>query len=44
MVYDEGYKMLDAMGLSSQEKAELYAYILKDVDLVWYEQWKVEDP
>ena len=29
MVYDEGYKMLDAMGLSSQDKAELDAYILK---------------
>ena len=28
--------------MSSQEKAELVAYQLKDVSQVWYEQWKDE--
>ena len=32
------------MGVSSQEKAELAAYQFKDVDEVWYEQWKDERP
>ena len=32
------------MGVSSQEKAELAAYQLKDVAQVWYEQWKEETP
>ena len=35
-------KVLDAMGLSSQEKAKLAAYQLKCVAQVWYEQWKYE--
>ena len=39
---DEVFKVLDAMGVSSQEKAKLGAYQLKDVAQVWYEQWKYE--
>nr|ABI34336.1 hypothetical protein SDM1_41t00011 [Solanum demissum] len=39
---DEVFKVLDAMGVSSQEKAELAAYLLKDVAQVWYELWKGE--
>ena len=41
---DEVFKVLDAMGVSSQEKAKLGAYQLKDVAQVWYEQWKDERP
>ena len=41
---DEVLKVLDAMGVSSQEKAELAAYQLKNVAQVWYEQWKDERP
>ena len=37
---DEVSKVLDVMGVSSQEKAELAAHKLKDVAQVWYEQWK----
>ena len=37
---DEVSKVLDAMGVSSQEKAKLAAYQLKDVAYVWYDQWK----
>ena len=37
-------KVLDAIGVSSKEKAELAAYQLKDVAQVWYEQWKDERP
>ncbi|WMV24828.1 hypothetical protein MTR67_018213 [Solanum verrucosum] len=36
---DELFKVLEAMGVSSQEKAELVAYQLKDVAQVWYGQW-----
>ncbi|XP_015078416.1 uncharacterized protein LOC107022265 [Solanum pennellii] len=32
---DEVFKVLDAMGVSSKEKAELVAYQFKDVDEVW---------
>ena len=39
---DEVFKVLDAMCVSPQEKAELAAYQLKDVAQVWYEQWKDE--
>ena len=38
------FKVLDDMGVSSQEKAELAAYQLKDVVQVWFEQWKDERP
>ena len=41
---DEVFKVLDAMGVSSQEKVELSVYQLKDVDQVWYEEWKDERP
>ncbi|XP_049410521.1 uncharacterized protein LOC125873689 [Solanum stenotomum] len=41
---DEVYKVLAIMGVSSVEKAELDAYQLKDVDQVWYDQWKGERP
>lgn len=41
---DELFKFLDAMGVSSQEKAELSSYKLKDVTQLWYEQWKDERP
>ena len=39
---DEVFNVLDAMVVSSQEKAELAAYQLKDVAQVWYEKWKNE--
>ena len=39
---DEVFKVLDVMGVSSQEKVELAAYQLKDVSQVWYEKWKDE--
>jgi len=35
---DEVFKVLDAMGVTSQEKAELAAYQLKDVAQIWFEQ------
>lgn len=35
-------KFFDAMGVSSQEKAELDAYQLKDVAQVWFKKWKDE--
>ena len=41
---DEVFKVIDCMGGSYQEKAELAAYQLKDVAQVWYEQWKDERP
>ncbi|XP_049368651.1 uncharacterized protein LOC125833533 [Solanum verrucosum] len=41
---EEMFKVVDAMGVSSQVKAELGAYQLKDVAQVWYEQWKDERP
>ena len=41
---DEVFKVIDCMCGSSQEKAELAAYQLKDVAQVWYEQWKDERP
>ncbi|TMX04921.1 hypothetical protein EJD97_003883 [Solanum chilense] len=37
---DEVFKVLDAMRVSTLEKAELNAYQIKDVSHVWYEQWK----
>ncbi|TMX04375.1 hypothetical protein EJD97_009111 [Solanum chilense] len=41
---DEVFKVLDSMGVTHQEKEELTAYQLKDVDQIWYEQWKDERP
>jgi len=39
---DEVFKVLDAVGVSPQENAQLASYQLKDVPQVWYEQWKEE--
>ena len=37
---DEFYKILYAMGVTSNEKDELATYQLKDVAQTWYTQWK----
>ena len=37
---DELFKVLDAIGVPFQEKAELPSWQLKDVAQVWYEKWK----
>jgi len=37
---DEVYKVLAIIGVSSEEKAELATYQLKDVSQVWYDLWK----
>ncbi|XP_049378068.1 uncharacterized protein LOC125842807 [Solanum stenotomum] len=37
---EEIYKIVDAMGMTSIEKAELATYQFKDVAQVWYNQWK----
>ncbi|WMV50145.1 hypothetical protein MTR67_043530, partial [Solanum verrucosum] len=39
---EEVFKVIDAMGVSPREKAELAAYHLKDVAQVWHEKWKEE--
>jgi len=36
---DKVYKVLDIMGVTSAEKAELAAYNLKGVAQVWFNQW-----
>ncbi|XP_015167771.1 uncharacterized protein [Solanum tuberosum] len=36
----EVYKIVDAMGVTSIEKAKLTGYQLKDVAQVWFTQWK----
>ena len=41
---DEVFKILDAMGVSYQEQADLAAYQLEDLDRVWYDQLKNERP
>ncbi|XP_049410605.1 uncharacterized protein LOC125873796 [Solanum stenotomum] len=38
--FDEVYKIVNAMGVSSREKAELASYQFKDVAQVWFTQWK----
>ena len=38
----EVFKVVDSIGVTSQEKEELVTYQLKDVAQVWYEQWKDE--
>ncbi|XP_049368008.1 uncharacterized protein LOC125832865 [Solanum verrucosum] len=40
----EVYKIIDAMGVTFIEKAELAAYQFKDVAEVWYTQWKNNRP
>ncbi|KAK4729546.1 hypothetical protein R3W88_022534 [Solanum pinnatisectum] len=37
---EEVFKITDAMGVTSIEKAELAAYQLKGMAQVWYTQWK----
>ena len=41
---DEIYKILNVMGLSTSEKAELATYQLKDVSQAWYIQWRDNTP
>ncbi|XP_049394755.1 uncharacterized protein LOC125859061 [Solanum stenotomum] len=41
---DEVYKIVNAMGVTSREKAELASYKLKDVAQVWFTQWKNNRP
>ena len=41
---DEVYMTLAIMGLISREKAKLCAYRLKNMEQVWYEQWKDSRP
>ncbi|XP_049345090.1 uncharacterized protein LOC125809515 [Solanum verrucosum] len=41
---DEVFKIVDAMGVTPKEKAELASYQLKDVPQVWFEQWRDERP
>ena len=41
---DEVFKVVDTMGVTPREKAELAAYQLKDVAQMWFEQWRVERP
>ncbi|KAK6775922.1 hypothetical protein RDI58_026923 [Solanum bulbocastanum] len=41
---DGVFKVLDAMGVSPQEKAKLSTYQLNDIAQVLYEQWKEERP
>lgn len=36
------YKVLDTVGVSPQDKAEIATYQLKDVSHVWYDKWKGE--
>ena len=41
---EEVYKNVEAMGVSSSERAELAGYQLKDVAQVWYTQFKENKP
>ena len=41
---DEVFKVVDAMGVTPREKAELAAYQIKDVGRVWFERWRIERP
>ncbi|XP_049391777.1 uncharacterized protein LOC125856309 [Solanum stenotomum] len=41
---DEVYKVVDAIEVTSLEKAKLSAYQFKDVAQVWYAQWKRNRP
>ena len=40
--FNELFKVLDSMGVTSQEKAELDSYQLKVVGQVWYDKRKNE--
>src|SRR5688572_21478277 len=37
---DEIFKIVDIMGVTTSEKAELAAYQLKGISQVWHDQWK----
>src|SRR5687767_15359385 len=37
---EEIFKIVDIMGVSSTEKAELAVYQLKGIAQIWYTQWK----
>ena len=41
---DEVFKVVDSMGVTPREKAELAAYQLKDVAQVGFEQWRIKRP
>ncbi|XP_049354640.1 uncharacterized protein LOC125819208 [Solanum verrucosum] len=41
---DEVYKIVNSMGVTSREKAELASYQLKEVAQVWFTQWKSNRP
>ncbi|KAK4729681.1 hypothetical protein R3W88_022669 [Solanum pinnatisectum] len=41
---DGVYKIVDTIGVSSREKAELASYQLKEVSQVWFTQWKANRP
>ena len=41
-MFEEVFKVFDAMGVSTHEKAKLVTYQLKNVAQVWYEQKKDE--
>ena len=38
------FKVVDAMGVTPKDKAELAAYQLKDVAKVWFEKWRYAKP
>ena len=40
----EFFKVVDAMGVTPREKAELASYKLNDVAQVLFEQWRVDRP
>ena len=39
---DEVFKVVDSMGVNYRAKVKLVAYQLKDVDQVWFKQWRDE--
>ena len=41
---DEVFKVLEAMGVTPREKADLVGCLLKDVAQVWFKQWRYERP
>ena len=38
------YKVLSSIGVTFKEMAKLYSYQLREVDQVWYFQWKDNRP
>ncbi|XP_049406176.1 uncharacterized protein LOC125869781 [Solanum stenotomum] len=41
---DEVFRIVDAMGVTPREKAELASYQLKDIAQLWFERWRGERP